>query len=220
VNQILRIPHNDVSSYEVIQLRLLFLRHDQELLSSPIDLDWFPGSQNMIEKPVEICSQPGRFHYHGRIVTPEDSYVNVYVDTYVFCLAGGGSQHAVRLAAKRLQNLAQALKSRERTKNPGLWRRQASLHFQAGDLGEMRICCDDFGIHGESTTGNHEIGQGQDGSPTIHFPSKIRHLFPDACVSRNVLHQVEQVCVARLRIVVLLMEINCSRLSNLAMRLE
>ena len=91
MNQILRVPHNDVSSYEVTQLGLLFLRHNQELLSSPIDLDWFPGSQNMIEKPVKICSQPGWFHYHGRIVTLDDSYVNVYVDTYVCCrLVGVG----------------------------------------------------------------------------------------------------------------------------------
>jgi hypothetical protein len=37
----------------------------------------------MIEKPVEICSQPGWFHYHGRIVTLDDSYVNVYASTYV-----------------------------------------------------------------------------------------------------------------------------------------
>ena len=78
MNQILWVPHNDVSSYEVIQLGLLFLGHNQELLSSPIDLDWFPGSQNMIEKPVKICSQPGWFHYHGRIVTLDDSYVNAY----------------------------------------------------------------------------------------------------------------------------------------------
>jgi hypothetical protein len=52
VNQILRVPHNDISSYEVIQLGLLLFRHDQELPASPIDLDWFPGSQNMIKKAV------------------------------------------------------------------------------------------------------------------------------------------------------------------------
>ena len=83
MNQILRVPDNDVSSHEILQLGLLFLRHNQELLSSPVDLDPFPGSQNMIEKPVKICSQPGWFHYHGCIVTPDDSYVNAYANTYV-----------------------------------------------------------------------------------------------------------------------------------------
>ena len=83
MNQILRIPHNDLSSCEVLQPRRLFLGHDQEPLSSPIDLDWFPGSQNTIKKPVKICSQPGWFHYHDRIVALEDSYVKVYADTYV-----------------------------------------------------------------------------------------------------------------------------------------
>ena len=83
MNQILRVPDNDVSSYEVFQLGQLFLGHNQELLSSPVDLDWFPGSQNTIEKPVKICSQPGWFHYHDHIVALYDSYVKMYVDTYV-----------------------------------------------------------------------------------------------------------------------------------------
>ena len=45
--------------------------------------------------------------------------------------------------------------------------RQASLHFQAGDLREVRICCDDYGVYDEGATSNHNVGQGQDSSASI-----------------------------------------------------
>lgn len=83
MNQILRVPHDHVSSYEVIQPSLFFFWHYDELLSSPVDLDRFPGLQNTIEKPIKICPQPRRFYYHGRIVAPYDSYVKTYANTYV-----------------------------------------------------------------------------------------------------------------------------------------
>jgi hypothetical protein len=46
----------------------------------------------MIEKPVKICSQPGWFHYHGRIVTVDDPYVNMYADTYVLSSISRGER--------------------------------------------------------------------------------------------------------------------------------
>jgi hypothetical protein len=56
------------------------------------------------------------------------------------------------------------------------------LHRQAGDLREVRIRRNDCGINDERTTSNYEVGQGQDGSASVQFPSQVRHLPPDACI--------------------------------------
>jgi hypothetical protein len=83
VNQILGIPGDNVAPGEAAQLAFSFLWHQQQPLPSSIDLDWFSGSQDPIEKSIEICPQLRRFHYHSPTITLAWSYVKWYDNAYV-----------------------------------------------------------------------------------------------------------------------------------------
>jgi hypothetical protein len=75
VNQILWIPGDNVAPGEIVQLAFSFLWYQQQPLPGSIDLDWFSGLQNPIEKSIEICPQLRWLYYHRRSLTLWQSYV-------------------------------------------------------------------------------------------------------------------------------------------------